>query len=85
MPRIGHPDADSLHKVTCELLFFGATIAVRYFQREYITPGRPDFLPVFMEFGVVMVGLWGFSGSGYYLILDAIDSPHARRVKRGRI
>ncbi|KAF8762316.1 hypothetical protein HU200_009598 [Digitaria exilis] len=59
MPRIGNPDADSLHKVACELLFLSSTTAVCYFQREYIRPRRPEFLPKLLEFGVAMLGFWG--------------------------
>ncbi|RCV40943.1 hypothetical protein SETIT_9G095600v2 [Setaria italica] len=84
MPRIGDPNANSLHKVAWELLFLGCTTAVCYFQREYIRPGRPDFLPRLTEFAVGMLGIWGFTNSYCYLILDAIDSPHARRDS-GRI
>ena len=84
MPRIGDPDANSLHKVACELAFLCSAIAVCYFQRECIRPGRPEFLPKLMEFGVVMLGAWAFDYSCVYLVLDAIDSPNARRW-RGRI
>ncbi|KAG0547633.1 hypothetical protein BDA96_01G097100 [Sorghum bicolor] len=84
MPRIGDPDANSLHKVTWEFLFLFGSIAVCYFQREYIRPGRPDLLPKFIEFGVGLLGLWGFAYSGIYRFLDGIDSPRARLRRRGR-
>ncbi|RCV40942.1 hypothetical protein SETIT_9G095500v2 [Setaria italica] len=77
MPRIGDPDAN-WHRVTCELLFLGCTTVVCNFQREYIRPGRPDFLPKLTEFEVGILGIWGFAHSGLYLVLDAIVSPDAR-------
>jgi hypothetical protein len=65
------------------LCFFSATV-VCYLQREYTRLGRPEFLPKLMEFGVAILGDWAFVHSCIYLVLDAIDSPNARRW-RGRI
>ena len=79
MPRIGEPGAHSLVRVFSELGLLGASIVVRYIEREYVWPvARPNFLPVLVQFGAKIVGYTCFYYASIFFVLDAIDSPYAR-------
>ena len=85
MPRIGDLQMQIRYiKSLVSLCFCVVPLQCAIFSGEYIKPGRPKFLPKLMEFGVAMLGAWAFDYSCVYLVLDAIDSPNARRW-RGRI